>query len=269
MATPKVEKLGIVAGGGILPRALYERCKDLGVQTHIVGLKHYCDDSDLPNIIIPIGSAGKIFKAFHAQAITDLVLIGKLGRPKLRDLKPDIKTLSFFAKLGRKAFNGELGDDGLLKALRDLLEHDGFALHGVHKFLPELLAGEGVHTNAKPTQDQLRDIELGIQASQELGREDKGQSVIVYNGNVIGREDEQGTDALMRAASQGVLVKTCKPQQDRDLDMPTIGPNTIKIAAHQGLSGIAIQAGETIIAEREQVIALANEMGLFLIGVKL
>lgn len=269
MSAVDIKTLGIVAGGGELPYALRDRCKERGIKTHIVGLKNYVDDEALANIIVPIGSAGKIFKAFHAQGITDLVLIGKLGRPRIIDLKPDLKTLGFFARLGKKAFNGELGDDGLLKALRDELERDGFALHGVHRFLPELLAEEGVLTAAAPTDLQRADITLGIAESQKLGQADIGQSVIVHDGAIVGREDAIGTDALIRRADVGILVKTCKPQQDRDLDMPTIGPKTVQAAHENGLSGIAVQAGETLIADRGETIKLANDYGLFLIGVSL
>lgn len=268
MGASNIHKLGIVAGGGALPRALIERCKKQAIQTHIVGLKNFIDDDTPSNIIIPIGSAGKIFKAFHAQAISDLVLIGKLGRPKITDLKPDIKTLSFFARLGKKAFNGQLGDDGLLKALRDELEVDGFRLHGVHKFLPELLAGEGTLTTTAPSVAAQADIALGLVASQKLGAEDIGQSVIVHDGVVVGREDMRGTDALIRGARAGVLIKTCKPQQDRDLDMPTIGVKTVLAAHEQGLSGIAVQAGETLIAQRDETIKLADQYGLFIVGMR-
>ena len=272
MSGASVKSLGIVAGGGELPQALADRCKEQGIHTHIVGLKNYADEA-LANIVIPIGSAGKIFKAFHAQGISDLVLIGKLGRPKILDLRPDFKTLSFFGRLGAKAFNGQLGDDGLLKALRDELEIDGFTLHGVHKFLPELLAEEGALSRLEPTSQQRADIALGVEESQKLGAADLGQSVIVHDGSVIGREDASGTDALIREASTnmrgGILVKTCKPQQDRDLDMPTIGPRTIQAAHENGLSGIAVQAGETLIADRAETIKLADQYGLFLIGVSL
>jgi len=223
MSGASVKSLGIVAGGGELPQALADRCKEQGIHMHIVGLKNYADEA-LANIVIPIGSAGKIFKAFHAQGISDLVLIGKLGRPKILDLRPDFKTLSFFGRLGAKAFNGQLGDDGLLKALRDELEIDGFTLHGVHKFLPELLAEEGALSRLEPTSTNMRG---------------------------------------------GILVKTCKPQQDRDLDMPTIGPRTIQAAHENGLSGIAVQASETLIADRAETIKLADQYGLFLIGVSL
>jgi len=143
---------------------------------------------------------------------------------------------------------------------------------GIH-ILPELLAEEGALSRLEPTSQQRADIALGIEESQKLGAADLGQSVIVHDGSVIGREDASGTDALIREASTnmrgGILVKTCKPQQDRDLDMPTIGPRTIQAAHENGLSGIAVQASETLIADRAETIKLADQYGLFLIGVSL
>jgi DUF1009 family protein len=147
----------------------------------------------------------------------------------------------------------------------------GFRLHGVHKFLPELLMPEGLVAGALPTQSQQKDIQIGLEASQDLGRQDIGQAVLVKNGKIIGREDKNGTSALIKRHGEegALLVKTCKPQQDTDLDLPTIGPNTVELCRDKKMAGIIGQAQHTLLVEREQVKSLANEAGLFVMGVTL
>jgi len=261
---PSIQKLGIIAGGGELPTKLLEICKARDISSYIIGIQGQAEPA-LCDTIMPVGKAGGIIRHLRQRDIHDLVFIGKMHRPSWGDLRLDFKTIGFFARVG---FN-TLGDDGLLKAMRRELEGDGFTLHGVHEFMPDLLADAGTLGQVAPSAAQRQDIDMGIEASQELGRNDLGQSVIVHHGMITGHESKAGTDALIRASQGGILVKTCKPQQDRDLDLPTIGPKTIEAAYRAKLSGIAVQAGATLIADRAETITLADQYGLFLIGVEL
>lgn len=262
MALPS--KLGIVAGGGILPQKLRAFCKDNSIDTYTVGFEGHADPA-IADRLMRIGEAGGIITAFREQGCNDLVLIGSVKRPKFSEMRPDLRTAAFFAKLGFRA----LGDDGLLKAVRAELEDEGFVIHGIHELMPGLLLGAGVLTKAAPDERAYEHIHGGLMASRHIGRKDIGQSVVVLGDDVIGTEDENGTNALIkRAARKGaILVKSSKPQQDRKLDMPTLGSETVRLCASLGYAGIAAEAGGVLIADQDEMIAAANDAGLFVVGV--
>ncbi|MFA5592130.1 MAG: UDP-2,3-diacylglucosamine diphosphatase LpxI [Micavibrio sp.] len=268
MAVP-LKKLGIIAGGGALPRRLLEFCESRKIDPYLVGLEGHVDPSLLEgreHMLTRPGAAGSIMRVLHEKNIRDLVLIGTLKRPRLAEMRPDFRTLAFYAKLGLRA----LGDDGLLKAVRAELESDGFVIHGIHEIMPDLFIGKGVLGRYAPDESQGAEIAIGLDAARALGIADIGQGVVVHQGIVVDREDEQGTDVLLqRAARRGaIFVKSSKPQQDRKLDLPTIGPDTIALCVQGGYAGIAAEAGGVLLAVPvEQMAALADEHGLFVVGI--
>lgn len=262
------KKLGIVAGGGDLPSQLLSFCDARGIETFCIGFAGHTDDGVLDgrdHAMMRLGEAGKIISLLRERGYQDLVLIGSINRPSAWELRPDFFTAKFFAKIGFRA----MGDDGLLKAIRYALQDEGFTIHGIHEFLPQLLAREGAMTNTIPTDAQWSTIRLGFDAAKALGVRDIGQSVVVYDGAVIGEEDSHGTDSLIKRAARpgAILVKTCKPQQDRKLDLPTIGRRTARLCAELGYAGIAVEAGLTLVANEAELVRIADEAGLFVVGV--
>jgi DUF1009 family protein len=154
------------------------------------------------------------------------------------------------------------------------LEGEGFRVVGADPRVDDALAAEGPMTLLAPDAEAMRDIALGIEVAARLGELDIGQAAIVQQGMVLGVEAAEGTDALMarcadlrRAGRGGVLIKLKKPCQERRADLPTIGPDTVRIAADTGIVGIAVQAGHCLIVERAQAITAADRAGLFVIGV--
>lgn len=268
-AIQEIKRLGILAGGGDLPRLLVDACRAHGIEPFVVAFKGQGDFGwlldDISHEVIKIGKAGRVMSALRAHDVRDVVMLGAIAKPSVAALAPDMTGLKFLAKYGYSA----LGDDGLLSALRQFLEGEGFALHGAHRFMPEMVVPSGV-LGVHGVDDYAGDIEVGMAAALALGAQDKGQSVVMRAGAVIAREGRSGTDAMIAGADDGrgaVLVKMCKPQQDRDLDLPTIGPATVRACLDQGFAGIAVHAGESFFVEREAAIALADEAGLFVIGV--
>lgn len=256
-----------------MPRSLVESCHSKGIDVFVIAFEGHTDPltvQGLSHIWTRLGAMGTIIKTLQAHDIRDVVMIGGIKRPGLSELRPDLTAASFIAKHGFKS----LGDDGLLSAIRSFLEGKGFRMHGAHRFMNELLAPSGVLGSVKPNKQHMEDIEKGVALSQKMGALDVGQSVIIQDGLVLGVEAIEGTDELLRRCkgykrkgAKGVLVKTCKPQQDRDLDLPTIGPQTIENAAFCDLAGIAVHAGQGLISEQEKVIELANNYKLFVIGI--
>jgi DUF1009 family protein len=265
-----MKSLAIVAGGGVFPDLLAQSVSTRGVNIFAVRLDGHAEPQTLVDhegIMVKPEKMGVVFAALRARGIEDIVLIGKMRRPNVWALRPDVTTLCLLPKiLWALCFKG---DDALLRAIRAALEAEGFRLHGAFELMGDLLARSGPMGRHAPSDAHLQDIAFGVAAARALGRRDVGQAVIVKDGTVIGEEDRHGTDALIeRAGCAGaVLVKMAKPQQDRALDLPAIGPDTLRGCAAKGIAGIAIESGATLVANRAEVIALADAHGVFVTGV--
>ncbi len=269
-----VEKLGIIAGGGHLPKQLIDHCHQEGRPFALVCLK----DSALPETIgneqclwIRLGEAGKAISFFKKEGVREIVMIGGVKRPSLFHLRPDWWTAKFLVKIGFKAF----GDDNLLTSVINYIETEGFKIIGIHDVMGNILAGEGVLGKYRPDKQALDDIDHGLKIALGLGALDVGQSVVVQQGIVLGVEAVEGTDELIkrcknlaRSGVGGVLIKTKKPNQEQRADLPTIGVQTVINAYESGLRGIAVQSGKTLIVDQDSVVKKADELGIFIVGVK-
>ena len=276
-SSPPPRALGIIAGGGPLPGRVAAAAAAAGRAVYIVGLQGFAEARVIapwPHEYLRMGAAGQIIRAFKARGCLDLVLIGPVRRPSFLDLRPDAEGTKLLARIGRAAFSG---DDGLLKAVMRVLNEEGFQVLGAHEILNAVLGPRGLLSRAAPDATAMADIARGRTVTAALGAVDVGQGCVVGAGVVIAVEAVEGTDAMLSRCRPllaglglekraGVLVKSVKPGQDRRADLPTIGPDTLRRAAEAGLCGIAYEAGGTILTERETCIALADELGLFLLG---
>lgn len=267
-------KLGIIAGGGILPRILINHCIKTKRDYFVLAVENNADaelfSADIPHKWIRIGQAGTGFKTLTDESVNEVIMIGTIHRPTISELVPDLRTAAFFARIGLKS----IGDDGILRALIKEIESDGMRVVGIHEVLPDLLVKEGKLTKTKPDKQALADIERGIDVALTLGRLDIGQAVIVQQGLVLGVEGIEGTDKLIercgayqRKGDGAVLVKLRKPQQDMRIDLPTIGQRTIENLHKAGMRGIAVHAGNALIVNEAETIALADKYGIFVMGI--
>lgn len=268
-------KLGIIAGGGNIPKMLIKHCLEHQKKFFVLAIegnadKSIFDNENIPHQWIRIGQAGTGFKRFAEENVQDVVMIGTIRRPSFFDLVPDLRTTAFFAKIGTKA----LGDDGILRAVVAEIEKEGMQVKGIHEVMQELLVKPGVLGKHKPDKQAIADINRGIDVALELGKLDIGQAVIVQQGLVLGVEGIEGTDELItrcgtykRKGVGGILVKLRKPQQDMRIDLPTIGTRTIERAYETGLRGIVVHSGNGLIVDEADVIKLANKYGIFIMGV--
>lgn len=268
------KKLGIIAGGGDIPKALISCCKKQQRDYFVVAIEGNADkdliDDSVPHIWLRIGQAGTGFKKLAEEKVEEVVMIGTIRRPSFKDLVPDLRTTAFFTKLGLKS----IGDDGILRALVKELESENLIVRGIQDVMPEILIKQGVLGKVKPSKQAMADIERAVEVATELGRLDVGQAVIVQQGLVLGVEGIEGTGELIRRCGAyqrkgdgGVLVKIRKPQQDMRIDLPTIGDKTV-LAAHQaGLSGIVLHAGNGLIANEAETVRLADKYGIFVMGI--
>ena len=267
-------KLGIIAGGGNLPKKIIDYCIKNNRPYYVLAIKENANEEFFTPSInhewIRIGQAGTGFKRFKEEGVQEIVLIGTIKRPSFSELVPDLRTAAFFAKLGAKS----IGDDGILRALVKEIEEEKMKVVGIQEVLPDILAKGGVLTKATPSVEDEEDIRRGIEVASTLGALDVGQSVVVQQGLVLGVEGIEGTDKLIircndykRKGKSPILVKMRKPQQDMRIDLPTIGVKTIENAHNSGFKGIAIHEGNTLIVDEEEVIKLANKYKMFIKGV--
>lgn len=267
-----LKKIGLIAGQGRLPEMLLSNWEKAGVSPYIVALEGITDP-DLfmarEHIILPIGCAGGMIEYLKRSGVKDIVLAGALKKPEWSQIRADQRGMKIILKVALRA----LGDDALLRVVREELESDGFILHGAQEYIPEILAPAGLFSETSPLQEDWDSIRLGFQTAKDWGRKDKGQSVVVQQGIVLGCEGSEGTKTLMEQAGKikregrgPILVKVLKPAQDTALDMPTIGVKTIETAHEQGFVGIVVEAGRTLVLDQEEVMARANHHKIFLLG---
>jgi DUF1009 family protein len=265
--------LGILAGGGPLPGHLIEACRTIGRNCFVIAFEGHADPAvigEAPHAWVRLGAAAEAIGLLHMQNVTDIVMAGPVRRPSLRDLQPDARAARFLAR-GMFA----RGDDGLLGAIvRVLEEEEGFRVVGADSLLTDLRAPHGAFGAVRPDAAAESDIARGVEVVRALGALDVGQAVVVRAGIVLGVEAAEGTAGLLarmapfRAGGEGgVLVKLAKPRQNRRVDLPTIGPDTVTASAAAGLSGIAVMAGATLVIDRAEIVTRADAAALFVSGI--
>jgi DUF1009 family protein len=271
--------IGLIAAGGPLPFAVADSLIARSISPVFFALRGVCDPVQVARFRhhwISIGQLGRLASLLRAENCRDLVFIGALVRPALSEIRLDWKTIRAMASV-LKAFRG--GDDHLLSSVGRILEKDGFRMVGIKDVAPDLLMPQGCLTRAAPNDDANADIAKGREVLRALSPFDIGQAAIVIDGHVLGVEDIEGTDGLLARVSRlrkegrirakagrGVLVKAPKSGQDLRFDLPTLGARTIEGAAAAQLAGIAVIAGNTLVAEPQTMVEAADKAGLFVVG---
>jgi UDP-2,3-diacylglucosamine hydrolase len=272
--------LAIICGGGSFPGAVAEAVTRQGRRPVLFGLKGWAAPEVLEKYShhwIVIGQIGHFFRLARSENCRDVLFIGSVVRPPIKQLGLDWQTIKLMPRL-ISAYRG--GDDRLIGGLAKMSEDAGFRIVGLDEVAPEVFVSDGVLGRFRPSAENNADIVRGLQVIHALGPFDIGQAVVVANNQVLAIEAAEGTDnTIVRIAElrrqrriasppgTGVLVKAPKPGQDRRFDLPSIGPRTVENVAKAGLAGIAVAAGSTIIAEAAETIAAADRAGIFIAGV--
>jgi DUF1009 family protein len=271
--------LGIIAGGGDLPRAIAENVSASGRKVCIIALTGSAEDwvTSYPHEWAGMGEANKINGFLRAQDCKDVLLAGKVARPKWSEIKVDTRGA---LRLPGTIAAALKGDDALLRHVVSLFESDGFRVVGAAEAAPGMIAIDGTIGRLKPGEQDQKDIQLAFAVVRKLGELDVGQAAAVCSGLTLAVEAAEGTDAMIArikdlpahlrgtpAKPRGVLVKAPKPIQDGKTDLPVIGVQTIRNAADAGLAGIAVETGGALIVDKAAVATAADAAGLFVIGV--
>ncbi|MCA8883233.1 MAG: UDP-2,3-diacylglucosamine diphosphatase LpxI [Rhodobacteraceae bacterium] len=268
--------VGVIAGRGQLPVHL---CRALAAQGRAVLLAEMdgfpVENPDgLPLIRFRVEKLGALFKELRKSGVDELVFAGAVARPRLDPTKFDLKTVTLAPKFVA-AMKG--GDDGTLRAVLNIFEGEGFIIRAAHDLAPELLPGAGIPTRVQPTERDRKDTARAARIVAALAAADVGQGAVVAQGVALAVEAAPGTDRMLAyvadsagacrpdpAGAGGVFFKGPKPGQDRRVDLPVIGPQTVDAAARAGLAGLAIEAGGVMVLDLPETLARADAAGLFL-----
>ncbi|MGH7337688.1 MAG: LpxI family protein [Myxococcota bacterium] len=267
------EVLGLIAGQGVFPLEVARTARRRGVRVACVALR----DQTRPEIegavesitwIYP-GEVGVGLAAFRAAGVREVVMAGKVTKSDLFQ-NPDALRLDANAA-GMIDALGDRKDDTILGRLADFLETLGLRLLPQYALTPELLAAPGVLTKTQPTEAQRADIAFGFPIAKAIGGLDIGQTVVVKDRAVLAVEAIEGTDAAIRRAGAiapgACAVKVAKPSQDPRFDVPTIGAATVAVLAEARIAVLAIEAGATVVLERDEVVREADAHGIAIVAV--
>ncbi len=270
----KNQPLGIIAGAGVMPLELIKTLEQKNLPYFIVLLdetlaQHY---QKYPHVIISIGQVGKIIEHFKNNGALELVFAGSVKKPNLLTLKVDLLGAKLLAKITK---NKLFGDDAILSLVIEFLEERNFVVKGIEHYLNNILTPVGNLGKIKANTAQLADIKLASMVAKKLGALDVGQGAIVENLVVLGVEALEGSNALIERCAKlklsqmrsGCLVKMKKPQQEGRIDLPTIGIDTVRAIHQANFAGIALESRASIILEMQETLELANDLGIFIVGI--
>lgn len=260
------QTIGIIAGSSQFPLLFAQAAKKKGLRVVAVAHKGETSpelESEVDEITwIQLGQVGKLLKAFRKAGVERAVMCGGITKTRMfRDVRPDIKALSLLNRLRH------LADDGVLRTLADFLADEGVKVIASHDMVPELLATEGIYTNRKPDSDEKQSAEVGWHVCAQMGSMDIGQCVVLRDRAVVAVEAIEGTDACIQrggelAQSKAVVIKRCKPIQDMRFDLPSVGLRTVEVMKKSGCSCLLVEAGKTLMFDRDKMIDLADKSGI-------
>ncbi len=273
-------RLAIIAGRGRLPFDVAAAARRAGEDPYIIALTGEAGEevSDYDHAFIGLASVTQLHQILKDNGIDRVVMSGGVNRrPELAEVRIPFRLVSKLPAMLKTLFSG--GDDKLLRLVISLIESADCRVVGAQEVIPDLLAATGSLTVKKPNKTDWINIEAARKGALALGRLDVGQGAVAVSGRIVALEGAEGTDAMIERVAElrrtgrisprkkGVLVKFCKPQQDERADLPSIGTTTIENITRAGLSGVAVEAGRSLVLEREQTVDLANKTGVFIIGI--
>ncbi len=265
------EKIGIIAGGGQFPLLFIEAAKKAGRNVCVIAHKNETDErvanSADAHCWVKLGQLGKIISFFKKEGVAETVFLGTITKTRIfHDIMPDLKALTLWNKIDIKQ------DDAILRAIAGALEEEGIQVLESTLYLRNLLFPRGTLTKKKLSREQLKDVEFGWKNARAIGAMDIGQTVVVRECSVVAVEAIEGTDAAIKrggtlAKEGAVVVKVRKPGQDFRFDLPATGIQTIRSIAEVKGKVLAVEAGQSLIFDREAMLEEADKAGIVVVGV--
>jgi len=266
------ERIGLIAGNGRFPIIFADNARKLGY--HVSAVAHEGEtEPELANHVdrihwIKIGQLNKLIKAFKEDGVHQAVMLGGIKKTHVfTTLRPDFRTLAMATRLALWK------DDDILREFAKELEREGIVICESTFGLEGILVEEGTLTARAPSEKEWADIRYGWEVAHDIGRLDIGQCVVIKDRVVVAVEAVEGTDGAIKrggdlAKGGAVVVKRSKPQQDLRFDLPAVGPRTIEVMASVKASVLAIEAGRTILLDREIMLEKARSARIAIVGIK-
>jgi len=271
-------QLAIIAGGGSLSDIIIETAEKKGwnLTVFAIGDLNITKNQDIRLIEMNRLDIGRIFQILKSKNIKNICMVGYIPRPNspkdyLNFRYLNVQTLSIlFQSIG--ILRG--GDASLFKKINSLLEKRGYKIIGASEIAPNLTLKGGLYSSKSVSKVEFENIKKAKQCAEMTGYLDIGQAVVVKNGRVLAIEAAEGTDVMLERVAclggisikrGGVILKSAQINQDERVDMPTIGPNTIKNVVKANLSGIAITADNVIVLDFQKVIEMIEDNNLYFI----
>lgn len=269
---PTNGRIGLIAGNGRFPIVFADNARKLGL--HVTAVAHEGEtEPELERHVdrihwIKIGQLNKLINAFKEEGVRQAVMLGGIKKTHVfSTVRPDFRTLALATRVALWK------DDDILRELAAELEREGITICESTFGLEGILVEEGTLTSRQPSKKEWEDIRYGWDVAREVGRLDIGQCVVIKDRVVVAVEAVEGTDgAITRGGELGkdgvVVVKRCKPQQDLRFDLPAIGPRTIDVMASVNAAVLAVEAGRTVMLDRDLLLQKAEACGIAVVGIK-
>lgn len=264
--------IGVVAGSGQFPLLFIKAAHEQGRRVCCVAHKGETGDEVAreADVVqwVKLGQLGKIISFFHQEGVGEAVFLGAITKTRIfANVMPDLKGLSLWNKIDSRQ------DDAVLRAVAGVLEKENVRVLESTMYLQDLLFPTGVLTKKKPNREQVLDIEFGWRNIRAIGALDIGQSIVVRDRTVVAVEAIEGTDAAITrggtlARKNAVVVKVKKPNQDFRFDLPATGVKTIETLAAVNGKVLAVEAGQSLLFDREATVAAANRAGIVVVGIR-
>ncbi len=261
---------GLIAGNGRFPVLALEAARKAGIEVVAIAIKEEASP-EIEKLArthwISLGQLSKLIEICKKEHIAQIMMCGQVKHAKIfSSIVPDWRLVKLLASIDTKNTEGLIG--GVAKVLRD----EGIELADSTLLLKDLLAPAGVLTRRAPDQEELRDIEYGRKIANALASVDIGQSVAIAERACVALEAMEGTDALLRRAAslaEGKALRLIKASLRRKhllFDVPVVGPQTIAVMAETNTTALAIDAGQTLLIDREEMIARADEFKIAIVA---
>ena len=263
--------LFLIAGNGMYPFLIAKGARSAGVKRIIIAAFEGETNPDLANhadeiIWMRVGQVGKLLQAARKSGASQGLMAGQIAPSNLFQLRPDLKALLLLAKLK------ERNAASLFSTLADELAKNGITLLPATTFLESQLTTKGLIAGPKPSSRLLEDVTFGTTIAKEVSRLDIGQTIVVKKGTVLAVEGFEGTDETIKRGGmlgkgKACMIKVSKPHHDMRFDVPVIGARTLETAANAGITLIALEAGQTLLLDKEHLKQLAHHYNITLWGI--
>jgi UDP-2,3-diacylglucosamine hydrolase len=268
--TDSIESLGMIAGNRSLPLLFAQQARAMGVKRLVAAAFEGETDPALASLVdeivwLKVGQLSKLISVFTDRGIQQCVMVGQIAPKNLYDLRPDLRAMGVLFRLKEKNAHTIFG------AIADELKKDGVDLIEATPWLKPLMPANGFQLGPKLNEEQKADVEFGFKTAKEVSRLEIGQTVVVKNGTVLAVEGFEGTDKCLARGGElagknggAVAVKVAKLNHDMRFDIPCIGAQTLETCGASGISVLALEAGKTLLLEREacEKIAARNKISV-------